>query len=718
MTTVLRAASVDFSRCAAVIELSNVHFSSMSFEQQLVPSSQQRLGAARLVGGGAISVLAQFAIDMPGSYFGPADEITNVGALFGGVVALVVSIGACAYLRRRPWADESNLVLAALSIGVFLPAVTSDPIVAGTVILWHLLLFGRWLFPSEPELARRSANASPCDPLSVWLERNGPAAVHLAVSSILATTAVVGYKIGARVPAQAVCLAMALLAIVITARFNILLIKRRRRGPFIAGAFLIAAALAYTRPGTALSFLASYQAVVLIQIGLETPIVSDLFDYFFSKPASMIAASFALLIALGTLFLSFPISAAAGESISPINAFFTATSATCVTGLVVLDTGTEFSRFGQIIILLLIQLGALNIMVFSSFGSLLLFGQHPGIRGERALEEVLGLPRLGSVQKLVAFIVVVTLLVEGVGTAYLTYAYSQQGLAPTDAMWNGAFHSVSAFCNAGFALQSDSLIAFQKQPVFLFAVATLIILGGLGFAVLGAWWVRLWGTYKRSVSIQVRIVLISTASLIILGTLSYALAEWDHSLAGMSPMEKTANAFFQAVTPRTAGFNSVDFASLQPITWLLFIVFMFIGASPGGTGGGIKTTTAVVLLGAIPAIIRGESRVVLFGRTLPLETIYRSAAIAVISLLVLLIAFAVLLGTHDIPFHVLLFEVVSALGTVGLSLGATGQLNLYGQLVIILVMFVGRVGPLTLALLLGRRSRTRIDYPEAKIMVG
>jgi trk system potassium uptake protein TrkH len=210
----------------------------------------------------------------------------------------------------------------------------------------------------------------------------------------------------------------------------------------------------------------------------------------------------------------------------------------------------------------------------------------------------------------------------------------------------------------------------------------------------------------------------ATAFLVVLGTVSFIVTEWSHSLQGLSPIEKLANGFFQAVTPRTAGFNSVDLAGLQPITWLLLIVLMFIGASPGGTGGGIKTTTAVVLLGAIPAILRGESRVVVSGHTLPLETIYRSAAVAVISLMILLAALAVLLGTHDIAFHVLLFEVVSALGTVGLSLGATTQLNLYGKLVIILVMFIGRVSPLTVALLLGRKSATRIGYPEAKIMVG
>jgi trk system potassium uptake protein TrkH len=682
------------------------------------PSAQQRLGAARLLGAGAISILAQFAVDMPGRYFGPPDEITEFGALFSSFVGLLVILGVYGYLSRRRWANEANLVLASLSIGAFIPPLTSDPVVSGAVILWHFSLLGRWLFPSETASIQRTTYSPQQDPVSMWLEMNGPATSHLAITSLIATTAVVGYRIGARVPAQAVCLVLALLVLALTTRLNILLIRRRRRGPYVAGVFLIAALLSYSHPSNALSFLAGYQAAMLIVMGLETPMLSDILDFFFDKPASMIAASFVLLIALGTLFLSFPISAASGQSISPIDAIFTATSATCVTGLIVLDTATDFSRFGQLVILLLIQLGALNIMVFSSFASLVLFGQRPGIRGERALGEVLGLPLLGSAQRLVAFIVLTTLVIEGAGTAYLTYAYSLRGLTLVEASWRGAFHAVSAFCNAGFSLQSDSLIPFQKQPTVLVVVAILVILGGLGFAVLGSWWARLWGSHRRSVSVQVRIVLVATAFLIVIATLGYTLTEWSHSLSGLHPSEKLANAFFQAVTPRTAGFNSVDLSALQPVTWLLLMVLMFIGASPGGTGGGIKTTTAVVLIGAIPAIIRGESRVILFGHTLPLETIYRSAAITVITLMLLLTALSVLLATHNIPFHILLFEVVSAMGTVGLSLGATPQLNLYGKLVIILVMFVGRVGPLTLALLLGRKSRTHIGYPEAKIMIG
>ncbi|MFH1573722.1 MAG: potassium transporter TrkG, partial [Acidobacteriota bacterium] len=341
-----------------------------------------------------------------------------------------------------------------------------------------------------------------------------------------------------------------------------------------------------------------------------------------------------------------------------------------------------------------------------------------GIRGERAICAILDLPQIATANRLIIFIVMSALLLEGGGTVLLTYAYAMHGSGFFEALWRGTFHSISAFCNAGFALQRDSVSMFQNQPWVLLVLAALITLGGLGFAVLGSAWFRLTGGRIRSLAVQVRMVLLASAVLVLAGTAGYAAAEWRHTLDGLRPMDKAVNALFQSVTLRTAGFNSIDFANLQPVSLLGMLVFMFVGASPGSTGGGIKTTTALVLLGAVAAIARGDTKVTIFRHTMPLETVYRSAAIAVITILVILTGCGALLSSHDSSFPEIVFEVFSAIGTVGLSLGATAKLNFIGKLIITAIMLLGRIGPLTLALLLGRERRSRIGYPEAGIMIG
>lgn len=286
------------------------------------------------------------------------------------------------------------------------------------------------------------------------------------------------------------------------------------------------------------------------------------------------------------------------------------------------------------------------------------------------------------------------------------------------AIWRGTFHSVSAFCNAGFALYSDSMMGFQDRPLVLLVMAVLITLGGLGFAVLAFAWLRFRSSAPTGLATQIRIVLLASAALTTIGFAGVAVTEWHRSLAGFDTADKLANAFFQSVTCRTAGFNSLPIDSLHPVTLLLFITLMFIGASPGGTGGGIKTTTLVVLLSVIPAIASGRHKVVLLRRTIGLETVYRSAAIVVVAVLVTLFGSAALLALQDQPFVSIVFETVSAFGTVGLSIGATSALEFTGKLVVIVVMLIGRIGPLSLALLLNRDRQTAVGYPEARIMVG
>lgn len=677
----------------------------------------RRLWGARLVGAGAVAILGQFAVDMPDGYFGHFDRITPVGAAFTALVVLLIIAGALSELGGRRWAALLTPVLLALNLGAFVAPLIDDPVIAGSVVIWQLVLLGRFFFAADGARAPRERDVERADETSAWLARNGPAVRHLLFVSLLATTAVVGYRLGHRVPALIVCLTLAGLAVGLSARVVGQLRRSGSRAPYALMLLLVAAAASVPHPALTLWLLAGYQALLLVLLLRKEPVVAELIEHFYRRPALLVLVSFLVLIAAGTLLLSFPAMSASGRAISPVNALFTATSASCVTGLIVLDTPRDFSLAGQIVILLLIQAGGLNIMVLSTFAALLL-GRHLGLMGEGALGEVLDLPRASSATRLTVFIVVSTLLIESAGAAALALGYSRHGYAAGAALWNGVFHSVSAFCNAGFALQSDSLVAFQRDPLILLVMAALIVLGGLGFAVLAAGWARLRGHRGRRLVSQVRIVLLASAILIAVGTLWYGFAEWNRSLAGLDAPGKLLNALFQSVTLRTAGFNSVDFGLLQPATLLMMMAFMFIGASPGGTGGGIKTTTLVVLLGAVPAIIRGEARLVLFGRAIPLETVYRSAAIAVTAALVVLTGAALLLASQPQPFQSLLFEAFSAMGTVGLSLGATPQLDAVGKIVVIIVMLAGRIGPLTLALLLGRKTLTRLRYPEAAVMVG
>ncbi len=684
----------------------------------LAVASERRAQAARLAGAGAIAVLGQLTVDMPGGYFGPSDRSTSTGALFSAAIVVLTLTTATGLIRDRRWAWLLAILTSGLVVGAFVPPLMSDPVVAGGVVVWNLLVLARFLFPTR----RRPATIPGGEPTGRderWIVLNGRAVRHLILVSLVSTVAVVGYGLGVRTPARALCLLLDAAALASTVPLIVELLRTGRRSPVLPLAMIAAGIVAAVAgyPDAALTLLALALGSIGLLILLRSPTASELLVAFFDRPAALVVVSFALLVAIGTLLLSLPVASAGSERISPVDALFTATSATCVTGLVVLDTGRDFSLFGQSVILTLIQAGGLNIMVLSTFAALLL-GRGLGLRGEHALGEVLEVERPASALRLIRFIVITSFAVEAVGAVGLGIGYAAHGHAPLGAAWRGVFHSVSAFCNAGFALQSDSLAMFTSDPAVLLLMAALITLGGIGFAVLAFPSLRLAGRSALGAATQVKVVLISSAVLVALGAGWYALMEWHHTLAGLPVTDRAVNALFQSVTLRTAGFNSVDLGALQPATILMMLVMMFIGASPGGTGGGIKTTTAVVLLSAIPAVTRGQRRVVILRRTIPLETIYRSAAIAAIGALVVIGGAALLLATQPGTFDSLLFEATSAFGTVGLSLGATGHLDVFGKLVVTAVMFVGRIGPLTAALLLGRESRSRVSYPEARIMVG
>jgi trk system potassium uptake protein TrkH len=438
-------------------------------------------------------------------------------------------------------------------------------------------------------------------------------------------------------------------------------------------------------------------------------------DMVVHQPARLLVVTFLALCVLGTLLLSLPISSPHAAGISLVNAAFTAVSAVCVTGLIVLDTPVDFTGFGQAAILLLIQLGGLGIMTFST-AALGLLGRRLSLRYESAVVSALSVQGRHELFRDLRRLLTITFSAELIGTAVLSSLFAVEGEAPRQALWRGLFTSVSAFCNAGFALQSDSLIGYQRNPWILHTVALLIIIGGLSPAVVAALPDLL---LRRRVAVQIKLAVVSTLVLLAGGAIAVTAIEWNNTLANLSLFDRLHNGWFQSVTLRTAGFNSIDIAAVHGSMLTLMMVWMFIGGSPGGTAGGIKTTTAALLALAVAAAIRGRWDVTVFRRRITTETVYKAAAIATLGFSMALLSLMALQLTQDLPGAQAPFEVVSALGTVGLSIGATARLDEVGKILIMATMFAGRVGPLTLFLFLSDRfSKSAWEFPDERIDVG
>lgn len=429
-----------------------------------------------------------------------------------------------------------------------------------------------------------------------------------------------------------------------------------------------------------------------------------------SHPARVLLSTFLGLCSLGTLLLLIP-GATTGYGITILDSAFTSVSAVCVTGLIVLDTPKDFTVFGQALILLLIQLGGLGIMSITTVGMHAL-GRRLSLSQERLLTSMTDTDHQDLVISLIT-ILRLTFIAEGVGALLLAGLFRFCGDGWGQAVWRGLFTSVSAFCNAGFALQSNSLMPYQGNPLILHVVALLIIFGGMApiTSLLIPRWLR-----GRPVAVGVRLALVTTAVLLVCGTFMFLAFEWNGTLAGMSMGDKMHNAWFQSVTLRTAGFNSVDLAGVVNPSCLIMIVFMFIGGSPGGTAGGVKTTTIAVLVMTFWASVTGRSEVIVRNRRIPQATIYRAITIVSSGAMVWIIIVFMLEMTQQISARDLLFEVTSALGTVGLSLGATSQLDGIGKIIVMIAMFAGRIGPMTLFMLLSEdRSVSVSRCLDAKV---
>ncbi len=444
-------------------------------------------------------------------------------------------------------------------------------------------------------------------------------------------------------------------------------------------------------------------------------------------PARLMVSSFAAVILVGALLLSLPQASAAPEAVRPVDALFTATSAVCVTGLIVKDTGGDFTLFGQMVILVLIQLGGLGIMTFSVSLALVL-GRTLSKSRAVVMQDMLDQESVREVFNLVRFLAAATLVIEAAGALALFTCFARrQGLtlATLPRLAHSAvFHSVSAFCNAGFSLYSTSFEAWRSDVWVNGIIASLIVLGGLGFPVLRD--LALVGKRRRlreergpRLRMQTKVVLWTSAVLIVVGAVVFYFVDAGDTLAGHPFGTRALASLFQSVTARTAGFNTVRIASVGHAGLLLLLVLMFIGASPGSTGGGVKTTTAATLWSAGWSTLRGRPRTEMFRRTVPRGVVRRAVALLTCSALALAVAGVALMSVEDQPFRDLVFELFSAFGTVGLSTGATPKLTDAGRLIITAVMFVGRLGPLTLALLfVGEARQASYAYPEERLMIG
>ncbi|MEW6309264.1 MAG: TrkH family potassium uptake protein [Bacillota bacterium] len=433
------------------------------------------------------------------------------------------------------------------------------------------------------------------------------------------------------------------------------------------------------------------------------------------SPAQLLVVGFAVTILVGAALLTMPWATATGQAGDPLTALFTATSATCVTGLIVVDTGSHWSVAGQAVILLLIQIGGLGIMTISALFALLL-GKRISLRGRLLIQESLTQLSPAGMVRLVRNIAVVTLLIEGAGAFLLALRFSRDMPVGTS-VYFGVFHSVSAFCNAGFDLFGDSLVRFAADLPVLGVMSALIILGGLGFYVL----LDIVQARHQRLSLHSRVVLRTTLLLLLLGTvLIYGLEMHNPAtLGGLSPVGKVLSAWFHAVTPRTAGYNSVPTGQLLSSTLFITMILMFIGASPGSTGGGIKTTTFTTVLANVHSIITGKTEVEMFERRLGRENLDRALAVTGTAVAIVTLVTLGLLISDGLPLLDTAFEAISAFGTVGLSTGITPELSAAGRLLVILAMFAGRVGPLTVAMAVAQRRRvTPLRYPEDKVMVG
>lgn len=437
------------------------------------------------------------------------------------------------------------------------------------------------------------------------------------------------------------------------------------------------------------------------------------FDKLLTKPAHVIFISFLSLIMLGTLLLLVPLASMDQSSPSFIDALFTATSATCVTGLVVLDTGTSWSLFGQIVILFLIQAGGLGLITLATFFTTVI-GKKIGLRGRLAAQEQMNFITFTGIVDLIKKIIIVTFFVELIGAALFAIRFIPR--FGTRGIYMSVFHSISSFNNAGFDIMGSfsSLTSYTSDSYMLLITSFLIIFGGLGFMV----WHDVYTNRKfKNLLLHSKMVIIMTFILLIAGTFFFAVFEGSNMPSG----SRILNSFFMSVSSRTAGFNTIDISSMSETTKIFNSILMFIGAAPGSTAGGIKVTTTAIILAVIVSQIKGRQETLVFGKIIPSTVIMKALTISGLSLIWVITVTTIILGIEGGSFIDMLYETVSAFGTVGLSTGLTQEAQTLSKLLLTITMFLGRIGPLTFAITITIKSEKKFAntvHPEGKIAVG
>lgn len=436
-------------------------------------------------------------------------------------------------------------------------------------------------------------------------------------------------------------------------------------------------------------------------------------------PPQILVLGFAAVIMIGTLLLMLPVSSVAGEPLHFMDALFTATSAACVTGLAVVDTGTHLTGFGQAVILVLIQIGGLGFMTMATLFALVL-KRRISLRDRLILQEAMNQSSMEGIVRLIRKVLIYSLVIEAAGAVLLSVRWAFD-MPLGQAVYYGLFHAVSMFNNAGFDLFGgyyNSLTEYAGDPVINLTVMFLIVSGGIGFIVLSDL-----AEYrqKRRLSLHSKVVLSMTFGLILTGMAVIFIFEFTNArtLGPMNLGTKIWASLFQSVAPRTAGANTLDITGLRQATQFFIVILMFIGASPGSTGGGIKTTTFTLMIGAVISMLRGREDIVLFRYRLAQERVFKALTITLLALLLIVAVSMMLSTTEELPFLMILFETTSAFANVGLSLGLTPELTQVGKILICLTMFAGRLGLLTLAYALGpKQGKPLYKYPEGKMIIG
>ncbi len=654
----------------------------------------------------------------PHGLFGARNILSDSGLMVWAVFG-VLALLAVWLLRRHRRAGFWLCGVAYLwLLPWYLGTLPADWLVSVIGLLFNGVLALRVLHQTARTLTREpSMRALRMDQYGVW----GGGILWLNAIAIVVSVMEAGYRVVSSPIGISAAASIVLAALVVSIWLEL---KHHRpslrHGPHLEWLLLLLALATipfyWHDVRVTMAVIAVRQAVVYVRYFLRTDRAARVSRYFFQRPAQLIVLSFLATILVGSVLLSFPYASIGEESIRYIDALFTATSAVAVTGLTVLDTPHDFTLLGQFTIMILIQCGGLGIMTLSTFAAIML-GRNIGLGHEYSLAQMVGATGLHQILRLVKFIGAATIATEAFGATLLTFQFLNLGMPFKVSVWKGVFHAVSAFNNAGFALQTDNFVPYATQPGILVTISLLVIVGGLGFGVL--YWLWEWPQgCAGKMSFQVKTVLLGTAVLLLGATLLFLASESLHAFQSFSWRDRVVNAWFCAVTPRTAGFNTVAIEALRPINRFITMLLMFIGVAPGSTGGGVKITTVTVLLLTVRALIRGKQEVNGFGYALDAVTVYRAGAVLTLCLLSCAACLVVLLATQPMDMERLAFEAISAFGTVGLSMNVTPHLTALGKLAVLILMYVGRVGPLTLMLSLSPLAQARIRYPKADVMIG